>query len=816
MKKIYRTLLLLVLFISSNLSAQDFPGYNTSNYAGISSIDIQPASIVDSRYIVDANIIGFNVSFGNNYVGIKKEAFKDFNNFSDPDFQKKFMVERPSSQNKSVYLTNQIVLPSFMVNLNKKSAIAFSWRVRTYFNVDGIEPELAKLAYEGVDWPDLWNLQISNKALSIQTMSWAEYGITYGRVLMDEGQNFFKAAVHVKLLQGLQAMYFYVDNLKYNFKNDDTLSLFNSDIAYGHSTNFEFSPGRVKYKFVSNPGVGFDLGVVYEWRPDYQKFKYNLDGDTGLYRRDKNKYKLKIGFSATDIGSIKFQKGQYSNNFNANISLWNVHDLHFDGVTSFDDTIQRRFTVNPEEKDFSMNLPTAFSLQFDYHVWKDFYLNFTPFYALKHKNNKDKVHDISNYSLTPRWDHKWFGIYVPVAYNGFGLMTLGTSVRIGPLIVGTGNLIPLVANKDFYGSDFHFMLKVPIMHRKVRDRDKDGVSDKKDKCIDVPGIWEFLGCPDRDRDHVEDAVDVCPDEPGLPGLNGCPDKDGDGITDKQDACPDEKGIMEFNGCPDKDGDKIIDKDDDCPDEAGLPEFKGCPDRDKDGVMDKDDRCPERQGTINNKGCPEIRLHLIDAQGNVLKTAVMTEDKVFVYSSLPMGESAVFKLEGEDTELMKDLTLLVDGQAKKVHRSPDFLFRFEYGKGSDNGMKKMEAEDVPIVLDQKEAEVLKKAFDNLEFATGKDIIKATSFTSLNELAELMKKKKEWKIKISGHTDNQGNPATNMKLSQKRAEAVKKYLVSKGISAKRIKTEWFGQTKPVGDNKTEEGRQKNRRVEMLIVE
>jgi len=122
----------------------------------------------------------------------------------------------------------------------------------------------------------------------------------------------------------------------------------------------------------------------------------------------------------------------------------------------------------------------------------------------------------------------------------------------------------------------------------------------------------------------------------------------------------------------------------------------------------------------------------------------------------------------------------------------------------------------VKLTKAEEEVIKKAFSNLEFAAAKDIIKAESFASLDELATLMAKKPQWHLKISGHTDSQGNAVTNLKLSQKRAEAVKKYLVSKGIADNRFKVEWFGATKPIADNKTEAGRQKNRRVEMLIIE
>ena len=111
--------------------------------------------------------------------------------------------------------------------------------------------------------------------------------------------------------------------------------------------------------------------------------------------------------------------------------------------------------------------------------------------------------------------------------------------------------------------------------------------------------------------------------------------------------------------------------------------------------------------------------------------------------------------------------------------------------------------------------MKTAFDNLEFETGKDVIKQESIQSLGELAEVLVKKPEWKLQIAGHTDNVGNDQANLILSKKRAESVKAFMVSKGIDAGRLTALYFGETQPIADNGTPDGRQKNRRVEMTIV-
>lgn len=146
------------------------------------------------------------------------------------------------------------------------------------------------------------------------------------------------------------------------------------------------------------------------------------------------------------------------------------------------------------------------------------------------------------------------------------------------------------------------------------DSDKDGVSDKKDKCPNVPGLKEYDGCPDTDGDTIIDKEDKCPEIPGTIELNGCIDTDNDGIADPDDSCPEEAGTVEMNGCPDTDQDGVADHEDQCKNEAGPLENNGCPwpDTDGDGVNDNDDLCKDEVGTPENNGCPEL-------SGEVVKT-----------------------------------------------------------------------------------------------------------------------------------------------------------------------------------------------------
>jgi len=167
-----------------------------------------------------------------------------------------------------------------------------------------------------------------------------------------------------------------------------------------------------------------------------------------------------------------------------------------------------------------------------------------------------------------------------------------------------------------------------------RDRDNDGIPDRKDRCPalaeDKDGFQDEDGCPDYDNDGdgIPDAVDKAPLEPedrdGFEDEDGVPDydNDGDGIPDRDDLCPDEpenfNGYLDQDGCPDEfldaDGDGVEDGDDLCPGQAedldGFEDGDGCPDldNDMDGIPDTEDQCPDQPENYNGvdveDGCPD--------------------------------------------------------------------------------------------------------------------------------------------------------------------------------------------------------------------
>ena len=106
-------------------------------------------------------------------------------------------------------------------------------------------------------------------------------------------------------------------------------------------------------------------------------------------------------------------------------------------------------------------------------------------------------------------------------------------------------------------------------------------------------------------------------------------------------------------------------------------------------------------------------------------------------------------------------------------------------------------------------------NNLIFPQGKAVIDPKSFEELDEVAQMMKENSKMIIQLEGHTDNQGSSKANLKLSEDRVEAVKKYLASKGIAKDRIKTKALGGSQPLSNEMTQEARALNRRVEMRVL-
>ena len=253
---------------------------------------------------------------------------------------------------------------------------------------------------------------LNEELINVNHMTWTEYAFKYAQVIKEEGQHFVKAGANLKYLAGYAAAYLYSNNFEYELLDNDFSQYLSGDFGYGYSQSIDDAAndnldmgGIFGLPKASAKGFGADLGVVYEWRPEYKDYKYDMDGEMNLWARDQNKYKLKVGLSLTDIGGIKFKKGGISRDFTVNTS--NLFDLNTfdgaDGLLGFDQKIDSLITQSQNagntewtagERDtastFYMRTPMAFSFQVDYHIWKWFYVNTTGIFNIISKKRTQK------------------------------------------------------------------------------------------------------------------------------------------------------------------------------------------------------------------------------------------------------------------------------------------------------------------------------------------------------------------------------------------------------------------------------------------
>ncbi|HSK04295.1 MAG TPA: OmpA family protein, partial [Kofleriaceae bacterium] len=299
-----------------------------------------------------------------------------------------------------------------------------------------------------------------------------------------------------------------------------------------------------------------------------------------------------------------------------------------------------------------------------------------------------------------------------------------------------------------------------VFEPNIGDRDGDGIKDDIDRCPNEP----------EDRDRFEDE-DGCPD----------PDNDRDGLLDEDDRCPNEPedfdGFEDEDGCPegnpnDRDGDGILDHLDKCPDDPedfdGFEDEDGCPelDNDRDKILDADDLCPlvpeDFDGFEDEDGCPDL-----DNDG--------------------------------------------DGIADKDDRCPNEPETYNNVDDKDGCPDKNDPRAV-IIENDGSIDILRPI--NFEYDKAK--IKRDSYYILDAIAAALQGNSTIQLlEIAGHTDERGDDAYNLDLSDRRAAAVLRYLTEKGVDPKRLESQGYGETRPKDPRSTPAAYAKNRRVEFVIL-
>jgi outer membrane protein OmpA-like peptidoglycan-associated protein len=387
--------------------------------------------------------------------------------------------------------------------------------------------------------------------------------------------------------------------------------------------------------------------------------------------------------------------------------------------------------------------------------------------------------------------------------------------------------------------------------------------DDADGCPDVSG--------DLDADQVEDFFDQCPKEPetqnGVRDSDGCPealtlievapevkvagvetafaelpaprkwvDRDGDGLRDAEDRCPEQKEDLDDfedqDGCPeeDNDGDGVKDQSDQCPLMAetanGFQDMDGCPDifedQDEDGVGNDIDQCPLVAETLNelrdHDGCPE-------ALGWQADKGPQDRGNDVGLGASPKRLPPPLFLGDSDGDSVRDDEDLCPGSAEDIDDFNDSDGCPEPDNDEDGILDAVdqcpnEAEEVNGIDDRdgcpdQSIDALKGIVGvvrGIQFRSGSARLRPRSIKVLRKVLKAMTDNPTLNIRVEGYTDSRGSRTSNIQLSQRRAQAVKAWLESRGIDHNRIVSRGLGPDEPIAPNKTTKGRATNRRVQL----
>ena len=399
----------------------------------------------------------------------------------------------------------------------------------------------------------------------------------------------------------------------------------------------------------------------------------------------------------------------------------------------------------------------------------------------------------------------------PICGSSTGLVGgLGFRVGVTPTVMVRGEGL-LVRNKSKARqnvaavslSNFGASLGVSVMlgSKPILDSDGDGVLDNRDRCPDTPAgaSVDSRGCPsDSDNDGVPDGVDRCPNTVAGAAVDvrGCSqDSDGDNIPDGLDKCPDTPPgvLVDARGCPkDSDGDGIPDGLDRCSDtpRGATVDALGCPgDEDGDGVLDGLDRCPRTPvgAAVNSTGC---------ATGQ-------TPTRPTPSAAPPPAPQPAQPNAARAPAQQPGAPQPTTGQPPP-RVQPDTLGR------------PLQRPNVTVPRQSTASGTLKDGvIDGAAFVPGTARLDPSSYVALDSVALLLQASPTLRVEIGAHTDNSGSAADNLRITSLQAEAVRDYLVVKGVAYQQLVARGYGSSVPLTTDTTPRGRAANRRVEIRIV-
>ncbi|MBA4849772.1 DUF5723 family protein [Emticicia sp. BO119] len=482
----------LLIFIHFQTFSQQWLGISPSNYAGTYGIYTNPANVADSRYKIFFNLAGANIDVINNYaswgapysiLGLVTNTVsnKHRNARGSILYRNTYTKESLENTNSTAFLGTDVRGPSLMFTLEKaKMAIGLTTRFRLITNLNNTTTPVARSFVNGTIIPGIYGIPQNDNHFSANLNGYAEMGITIGKVIREQDEHFLKAGITLKRVNALLNIHYIADDVDYTIDQiatrptKQTLFFENAVGTFGMTKSGAMqiaglSPNWLFGNAPAGYGYGLDIGIVYEYRPDYSKYDIRLK-DRWTMDGTKNKYLYKISMALLDFGQIRYKSDPFVMQTDVVESGVLIPPGTFNKIDSPDrlyDQMNSAFgwsDINYRHQ-FNAPLPTVIATTFDYAFSEKIFLNATWIQSVR-ETKSIGMNQPSLIAIAPRWESKWLEVSLPVSLqNGYRNLAVGLAGRAGPLFIGTDNLPGLLNIGNPKGLNAYFGLFVPIYRK---------------------------------------------------------------------------------------------------------------------------------------------------------------------------------------------------------------------------------------------------------------------------------------------------------------------------------------------------------------
>ncbi len=482
--KVKISLLATLLFLFTNTQAQTFLGLQHSNMSGIHQAGLNPANIADARHRIYINGLTFGAGFNNDYLKLSLpynlfDLFTKQSARSTP-INNNWFTENLNGKPKNLNLYAQFRTPGAMFKLTKGLSVGFMFKNTFAFQVNDVAQPLARLGRYGIDstkgttlysGPNQYKIgdKFEDNKFSINVNAWGEIAGTIAKTIINTETYCIKAGFTPKYLMGYATAYIKNNGVQFKLQGQDSIIFNQTDISYGYTNPTDLkniNPQGFLSEKLRGGGFGYDAGITFEYNPK----------TTEALTSKKNRYLFRGGISLLDAGRISYK------NPSKNVSVYNgntdkafVLDSNLskafsngetEGLRYTDSVFRTIFTIDSSKKNIVTTMPTTLNFQFDYNVLKNFYVGVNWSQDLRGKLISG-IRKPSYFMLIPRFESKLIEVSIPMGFmNDYRTGRIGAFLRIGPVFVGSDNLIGQIRSNNYYGADFYFGISTGIPSKK--------------------------------------------------------------------------------------------------------------------------------------------------------------------------------------------------------------------------------------------------------------------------------------------------------------------------------------------------------------